>query len=76
MAALLARDVVEEFLKAFRREPSGTWICIEPTTFEGPNGRIQVAPGTAFAPGSTFMGEDLAKWLDQQLAKWSRPGSH
>jgi hypothetical protein len=75
-STLLAEDVVAEFLKAFRREPSGRWICVEPTTFEGPNGRIQVTPGTAFEPGSTFMGADLAKWLDEQLAKLGRRTRH
>ena len=58
-----------EVLKAFRREANGTWVCVAPTTFDGPNGRIQVTPGTAFAPGTTFMGADLAKWLDEQLEK-------
>ena len=76
MAELLAGDVVDEFLKAFRRDPGGTWICVEPATFEGPNGRIQVTPGTRFAPGSMFMGADLAKWLDEQLAKLGKPLSH
>jgi hypothetical protein len=75
-SALLVEDVVAEFLKAFRREASGTWVCVEPTTFEGPNGRMQVTPGTAFEPGSTFMGADLAKWLDEQLAKLGRRTSH
>lgn len=75
-SALLVGDVVDELLKAFRREPGGTWICVEPTTFEGPNGRIQVARGTAFTPGSMFMGADLAKWLDERLAKLHKPTSH
>src|SRR3954463_11737336 len=75
-SALLVEDVVDELLKAFRREPGGTWICVEPTTFEGPNGRIQVARGTAFTPGSMFMGADLAKWLDERLAKLHKPTSH
>jgi hypothetical protein len=63
---------MENALKAFRRQPDGTWICVEPATFEGPNGRIQVTPGTAFARGTTFMGADLAKWLDEQLAKFGK----
>lgn len=75
-STLLEEDVVAEFLKAFRREASGTWICVEPTTFEGPNGRMQVTPGTAFEPGSTFMGADLAKWLDEQLVKLGRGTRH
>jgi hypothetical protein len=76
VAELFAGNVVDEFLKAFRRDPGGTWICVEPTTFEGPNGRMQVTPGTRFAPGSKFMGADLAKWLDEQLAKLDKPLTH
>ena len=76
MGALLIGAAVDELLKAFRREGNGTWICVEPTTFEGPNGRVQVTPGTAFVPGSTFMGADLAKWLDEQLARFGRNASH
>jgi hypothetical protein len=59
-------------LKAFRRSPDGTWVCVEHTTFEGPNGRIQVTPGTAFAPGTRFMDVDMAKWLDEQLARFGK----
>jgi hypothetical protein len=65
-----------EFLRAFRREPNGTWVCVEPTTFEGPNGRVQVTPGTAFSRGSTFMGADMAKWLDEQLARFGPRSDH
>ena len=61
-----------EFLRSFRREPNGTWVCVEPTTFDGPNGRIQVTPGTNFVPGTKFMGTDVAKWLDEQLALFGR----
>ena len=68
---------MSEVLRAFRREADGTWVCVEPTTFEGPNGRVQVAPGTSFPPGSTFMGTDLAKWLDEQLTLYGkRPPPH
>jgi len=63
---------MDNALKAFRREPDGTWVCIEHTTSEGPNERIQVTPGTAFAQGTTFMGADLAKWLDEQLARFGK----
>jgi hypothetical protein len=67
---------MSEVLRAFRREPNGTWVCIKPTTFDGPNGRVQVTPGTAFAPGSMFMGADFAKWLDQQLALFGKRPTH
>jgi hypothetical protein len=65
-------NAMNSALRAFRREPNGTWVCIEPATFEGPNGRIQVTPGTAFARGTMFMGADLATWLDDQLARFGK----
>jgi hypothetical protein len=67
---------MNEILKAFRREANGTWVCVQPTTFDGPSGRVQVTPGTTFAPGSTFMGADLAKWLDEQLARFGKRPPH
>jgi hypothetical protein len=54
------------FIEAFQRGQDGSWTCVAPATFEGPNGRIQVAPGTRFTAGTAFMGVDLAKWLDEQ----------
>ena len=67
---------MNEMLRAFRRESDGTWVCVEPITFDGPNGRVQIAPGTALVPGSTFMGADLAKWLDEQLARFGNHPPH
>jgi hypothetical protein len=61
---------MNEILKAFRRQRDGTWVCINPATLHGPNGRIQVTPRTAFARGTTFMGADL------QLATFGRPSHH
>ena len=49
----------------FRRNPDGSWLCVSDCTFNGPGGRIQVARGSAFAPGTIFMGFDLPKWLDK-----------
>jgi hypothetical protein len=34
---------------------------------DGPGGRIQVAAGSRFYPGTSFMGFDIARWLQQQL---------
>ncbi len=58
---------------AFERTPDGSWIFIAPATFDGPNGRIQVAPGKTFVPGRLFMGFDLAKWREDQALKHGRP---
>jgi hypothetical protein len=57
---------MDGFIQAFRRDADGSWTCVAPTTFDGPNGRIQVAPGTRFTRGTAFMGVDLATWLDER----------
>lgn len=49
---------------AFWRNEDGSWICIDPVTIEHPKGRVQVAPGTTLMPGVSYMGIDLAEWLD------------
>jgi hypothetical protein len=70
--AEVSGEIMSEVLRAFRRESDGTWVCVEATTFDGPNGRIQVAPGTRVAKGELFMGTDLGKWLDEQLERYGK----
>jgi hypothetical protein len=50
---------------AFRRETDGSWKCIEATSVDHPNGRIQFTAGAVFAPEDVFMGVKVAKWLDR-----------
>ena len=57
---------VHDFRNAFWRNEDGSWICIDPITIDHPRGRIEVCPGTTLRPGVSFMGIDLAKWLDEQ----------
>jgi len=58
---------MEEFAQNFRRNEDGSWTCVVPTTLEGPNGRVQITAGTTLQRGKTFMGCDLARWLDEHL---------
>ena len=61
---------MQDFWKAFRRNPDGSWTCVEPATLEGPGGRrIQVTPGSTFVRGTNFMGVDLAEWLDLNVGR-------
>lgn len=53
-------------LEAFKHDRKASWTCIAPVTIEHPAGRIQVAPGTTFTAGTSYMGVDLAAWLDEQ----------
>jgi hypothetical protein len=57
-----------EVLRAFNRDAGGAWHCTAPVTIEHPMGRIQVAAGTRFTRGTSFMGVDLAAWLDELRA--------
>ncbi len=52
-------------LKAFRRNPDGSWSCIAPATLQHPTGRMEVAAGSVFMEGRDFMGVDLAAWLNE-----------
>ena len=53
------------FAGAFNRQSDGSWICVAAAEWIGPMGRIQVSRGSRFFPGTTFMGVDLAKLLDE-----------
>lgn len=59
---------MENFIDAFRRNADGSWTCLRSVTLNGPGGRMQVAAGARFERGSTFMGVDLAGFLDAQAA--------
>lgn len=63
---------MREFIKHFVREHHGSWRCVEPTEFKLDGSRIQVAPGTRFTRGTTFMGVDLAARLDEEYERGHR----
>jgi hypothetical protein len=60
---------MRQFIRHFRREGEGVWICVEPATLELPQGRVQVAPGTRFTIGTMFMNVELAALLDAEYQK-------
>jgi hypothetical protein len=59
---------MQDFYRAFIRNRDGSWTCTAPVTLEHPAGRIQVVEGARFYPGSTFMGIDVARWLERERA--------
>jgi hypothetical protein len=63
----------DSFARHFCRNLDGSWTCQKAGTFDGPNGRIQVSPGSTFYPGTMFMGFDLAAWLEGQYADVAEP---
>jgi len=60
---------VEQFIKYFRRERGGIWVCVEAATLDVPQGRIQIAVGTRLIVGTLFMNVDLARMLDQEYSR-------
>jgi hypothetical protein len=60
MFALMPPD----FCDAFQRWKDGSWRCIRAAEWGSPVGRIQVSEGTVFTRGTSFMGLDMAKLLD------------
>jgi len=66
---------MDKFIHHFRREGAGVWVCVSPATLELPEGRIQVAEGTRFTLGTTFMNLEIAAMLEVQyaLAQESQP---
>ena len=64
---------MEQFIRHFRREAAGVWVCITPATLELPHGRVQVAPGTRLTIGTKFKNVELARMLDEQYSRGSPP---
>lgn len=60
---------MQHFIKHFRRDPFGVWICISPAELTLPEGRIQVTVGSRFANGTKFMNVDLAGLLETEYRK-------
>ena len=60
---------MQNFIKHFRREGEGVWVCVEPATLMLPEGRVQVAPGTRFTLGTMFMNVELAALLDAEYMR-------
>jgi len=62
-------DGMQNFIRHFLREGHGVWSCIEPATLDLPSGRVQVTLGSRFTYGTTFMGVELAKLLEEYFQK-------
>jgi len=60
---------MQQFIRHFRRDPLGIWICISDAELLLPEGRIQVTVGSRFAKGTKFMNVDLASLLEAEYEK-------
>jgi hypothetical protein len=62
-------EALERYVKHFRREGGGNWVCIEAATLDLPQGRVQVAPGQRFSIGAKFMNVEVARLLDEAYSR-------
>jgi hypothetical protein len=67
---------VKQFIKQFRREGAGVWVCVEPASVDLPEGRIEAAPGARFVIGTKFMNVDLAGLLDAEYSRQMASDPH
>lgn len=66
---------MHQFIKHFRREGAGVWVCIAPATLDLPQGRVQVTAGSRFTLGTRFMNVELASMLEAEYERQQhRPG--
>ena len=63
---------MEQWIRHFRREGPGEWVCLSPTTVNTQQGRIQVTPGARFVLGKPFMNVDVARMLEDAYQQTSR----
>lgn len=61
---------MEEFIKHFRRERPGEWVCTAPATLDTPKGRVQVNAGTRLVRNQPFMNVDLAAMLEEAYQRF------
>ena len=60
---------MNQFIKHFRREHDGAWVCVSSATLHLAEGRIQVAPGSRFTLGTKFMNVELASLLESEYQR-------
>ena len=63
---------MKDFIKNFIREPDGAWTCISNSEITTVMGRIQVAEGTRFTPGTIFMAVDIVRLLEDEAERMKR----
>ena len=57
---------------AFKRNPNGSWTCINPVAITNPKGgTIKITPGITLFRGVLIKGVDIVRWLEENC--WRKP---
>jgi hypothetical protein len=60
---------MKNFIRHFVRLPAGMWTCVSSVDLQTAQGRVQVASGTHFGPGTLFMGIDVVAMLEDEVRR-------
>ena len=60
----MLRDGFAKFVRAFVRNPDGSWFCRAASHLIGPQGPMTVTPGVSYRRGRPIQGYDVGQWLD------------
>jgi hypothetical protein len=60
---------METFIRKFRRESPGVWVCTAAAELTLPQGRIQVTEGSRFTWGTRFMNIELVALLEAEYQR-------
>ena len=60
---------MERAIRHFKRERDGGWICVSHVEIATTLGRVEVAAGSRFAPGTNYMGVDIVELLEEEFRK-------
>jgi len=52
---------------AFEKDTEGNWICLKGCSIEMDKAEIVFTEGMKFIEGTSYMGVDVAKWLEENI---------
>ena len=65
--------MIDKLVRAFVRNPDGSWFCREPVVIVGASGAFTTTPGVTYRKGKLVQGYDIARWLEDWHAHGVAP---
>ncbi len=67
---LVLQEIGHEVAKptdAFEKDTEGNWVCLKGCSIEMDKAEIVFTEGMKFTEGTSYMGVDVAKWLEENV---------